>query len=75
MRAEAKVDLDAPSSSEPTAAVEIMEGGEVRVQCAFEIDAALPEGLEGDRATLCRCGLSKNKPWCDGRHRKRKGWR
>ncbi len=55
--------------------VDIMEGGEVRIQCAFEINAALHERQSADRATLCRCGLSKNKPWCDGRHKRRAEFR
>lgn len=55
--------------------VDIVEGGELRVQCEFDINADLQERQASDRATLCRCGLSKNKPWCDGRHRKREGFR
>lgn len=55
--------------------VEIVEGGEIRIQCAFDINAALHERQPNDRATLCRCGLSANKPWCDGRHKKRDGFR
>lgn len=55
--------------------VEIMQGGEIRVQSSFEINAELPEGQAKDRATLCRCGLSKNKPWCDGGHRKAENFR
>ncbi|SHI43608.1 (4Fe-4S)-binding protein [Desulfosporosinus lacus] len=29
---------------------------------------------EGSRIALCRCGLSENRPFCDGVHRK-KGWK
>ena len=50
--------------------IDIIEGGEVRVQAAFDINVPRPDLQPEDRATLCRCGQSKNKPWCDGRHRR-----
>ncbi len=56
-------------------AIDVMEGGEVRIQRQFEINAELGERQVNDRATLCRCGLSKNKPWCDGAHKKRDNFR
>jgi|GEM_PF-449107 len=55
--------------------VDVMEGGEVRIQCAFDINEDLQERQDGVRATLCRCGKSKNKPWCDGRHKGRKDFK
>ena len=30
--------------------------------------AELPEGATTDHFTLCRCGHSKNKPFCSGAH-------
>lgn len=60
-----------PAAVDGAANIDIVEGGEVRIQCAFEINEELQERQDNDRATLCRCGLSKNKPWCDGRHKKR----
>jgi CDGSH-type Zn-finger protein len=50
----------------------INNNGSIKVEGDFEIfDAEGNEyGLEGRTALgLCRCGLSKNKPFCDGSHR------
>lgn len=43
--------------------IAILENGPLAVAGALEI-----EGAEEVRATLCRCGLSKTKPYCDGSH-------
>ncbi len=32
------------------------------------IETVLGDGASSDRLTLCRCGGSKNKPFCDGTH-------
>ncbi len=56
-------------------AIDIREGGEIRLQVPFDMSVGLQERQAGNRATLCRCGLSKNKPFCDGRHMRRKEWR
>lgn len=66
---------EVPARPDPACAIDIREGGEVRVQVPFDINAELHDRQAEDRATLCRCGRSKNKPWCDGRHKGRKDFR
>ena len=44
--------------------VRVRENGPLAVNAAIELDGA-PIGF---RATLCRCGLSKRKPYCDQSH-------
>ena len=56
--------------------IEIVEGGEVRIQSSFECDEIeLQEKQAPNRLTLCRCGSSKNKPFCDGRHMKKQNFK
>jgi CDGSH-type Zn-finger protein/uncharacterized Fe-S cluster protein YjdI len=44
--------------------VRVRENGPLAIHAPLQI-AGQPAGY---RATLCRCGASKNKPWCDGSH-------
>lgn len=56
--------------------VEIMEGGEVRIQSEIESDSLeLQDHQPTNRLALCRCGLSKNKPYCDASHSEKTGFR
>jgi CDGSH-type Zn-finger protein len=55
-----------------TTKVTINNNGSVRLEGDFEIvdREGKPYGLGGREViTLCRCGLSKNKPFCDGSHK------
>ena len=44
--------------------IALRENGPLAVHAAIEIGSE----TIGTRATLCRCGASKNKPFCDGSH-------
>ena len=50
--------------SPPVNLVRTLEGG----PNAFRGDLRIDGEAIGYRATLCRCGASKNKPFCDGSH-------
>lgn len=50
----------------------INPNGSIKLEGDFEIvdKQGTPYGLGGrDVVALCRCGLSKNKPFCDGSHK------
>ena len=52
--------------------ITINSNGSVRIEGEFEIVDMQGNayGLGGrELVSLCRCGLSKNKPFCDGSHK------
>ncbi len=56
----------------PTTRIQVMHNGSLRVEGDFEIldVEGRPYGLAGrERVSLCRCGHSGNKPFCDGTHK------
>ena len=51
--------------------VSILSNGPIRIEGDFQIldPSGAPFGLAGRTViSLCRCGLSANKPFCDGAH-------
>ena len=55
-------------------AIEIKKSGPIRVGGNLTIRAASGRSAwQGTATALCRCGLSGNRPFCDGTHRK-EGW-
>ena len=57
----------------PTTRITVMNNGSLRVEGDFEIadqNGAI-FGLAGrTRVTLCRCGQSSDKPFCDSTHKR-----
>lgn len=55
-----------------TTKITVNPNGSLKIEGDFELKDAKGNvyGLDGRTALgLCRCGLSKNKPFCDGSHR------
>lgn len=64
--------LDGGPAEEPAPAptFEVKKNGPVAVRGTIELlDAQGNAFTLGPRAALCRCGVSRNKPFCDGSHR------
>jgi CDGSH-type Zn-finger protein len=56
-------DLDRPP------ALRVTPDGPYRLQGGLALEGVVPlEGTSEEHRTLCRCGHSKNKPFCDGSH-------
>jgi CDGSH-type Zn-finger protein len=60
----------APAADTPAqAAIFVAPNGPYVVTGAAQLsDSAPAAGADAERYTLCRCGGSKNKPFCDGSH-------
>ena len=51
------------------ATITIEKNGPLRITGSIELkDANWGQGASQEHYTLCRCGASKNKPFCDGSH-------
>ncbi len=57
--------------SEKAANFRVLEGGPLEVSGDFTLTGKHGDIIEaGSPVYLCRCGSSKNKPFCDGSHKK-----
>ncbi|RYZ91783.1 MAG: hypothetical protein EOP06_06155 [Proteobacteria bacterium] len=54
----------APDDAPPVNVMRVSENGPYRFLSDLKVDGE----AVGNRATLCRCGVSKNKPFCDHSH-------
>jgi len=59
-----RLDGGAQESAPAINTAQVRENGPLALHAELHVDGK-PAGF---RATLCRCGASKNKPWCDRSH-------
>jgi uncharacterized Fe-S cluster protein YjdI/CDGSH-type Zn-finger protein len=61
-----RIDGGAQEEPPPVNVARVRENGPLAIHADMRIGTAVAHL----RATLCRCGASKNKPYCDGTHKK-----
>ena len=61
-----RVDGGPQEAPPPVNLIRVRENGPL----AMHADIRIGDAVALPRATLCRCGASKNKPYCDGTHKK-----
>jgi CDGSH-type Zn-finger protein len=55
--------------SDSDAGITVLKDGPYAVYGSIELaDQTFGDGASAEHYTLCRCGASKNKPYCDGSH-------
>ena len=59
-----RLDGAAQETAPPVNVVRVRENGPLAIHAQLRIG----DSVSHYRATLCRCGASQNKPYCDGRH-------
>jgi hypothetical protein len=57
-----------PKPEQWPASIEVTKDGPYAVLGVELPGIAFAQGAPRERYTLCRCGASKNKPFCDGSH-------
>ena len=59
-----RIDGGPQEAPPPVNLIRVRENGPVSIHA----DIRIGDAIAHQRATLCRCGASKNKPYCDGSH-------
>lgn len=61
---------DEPAQTSDPVEISMLKNGPFIVKGNFILlDSALQTVETGEKVALCRCGASKNKPFCDGAHK------
>ncbi len=55
--------------SEASAKITPLENGPLMVSGDVQVEGSHPRSAKDKPVYLCRCGGSKNKPYCDGTHK------